>query len=253
MTKHRLLRGKGTPHRHRFPRPALVVAGVLAVAALLWMLVAVPALVKYPTDLDVDLQYKGTFTVLVNPTTAAPLAEPMVVPLTVDRHLEAVGDESGASVVVIRETIRQQAGDLFDVTQTNQYVMDRSTVENVADDRAFAFEPANVVDRSGAYRLNLPFDTSTDETYAIYTNEIAGTYETAADTETTTGRGRGPRRLLLRRQRGRGPDVCCLPGRVEQGRAVAHVADPRADEASAAGGWHRRRRRAGRAHPGAHP
>ncbi|RPI08551.1 MAG: DUF3068 domain-containing protein, partial [Actinobacteria bacterium] len=191
MTKHRLMNRKGTPHRHRFPRPALVVAAVLAVAALLWMLVAVPALVKYPTDLDVDLRYTGTFTVLVNPTTAAPLAEPMVVPLTVDRHLEAVGDESGASLVVIRETIRQQAGDLFDVTQTNQYVMDRSTVKNVADDRAFAFEPANVVDRSGAYRLNLPFDTSTDETYVIYSNEIAGTYEAAADPETTTGEVEG--------------------------------------------------------------
>jgi Porin PorA len=70
-------------------------------------------------------------------------------------------------------------------------VMDRSTVENVADDRAFAFDPANVVDRSQAYRLNLPFDTSTDQTYAIYKNEIDGTYEIAADTETATGEVEG--------------------------------------------------------------
>ncbi len=188
MTKAHRSHTRGTPRTgHRFPRPALVVAGVLAVAALLWMLVAVPALVKYPTDLNVDLQYKGTFTVLVDPTTAAPLAEPMVLPLTVDRHIEAVGDESGASLVVVRETIRQQAGDLLDVTQTNQYVMDRSTLKNVADDRAFAFDPANVVDRAGAYRLNLPFDTSTDKTYEIYKNEIDGTYDIAADTETPTG------------------------------------------------------------------
>ena len=188
MTEDRRSHTGGPPRTgHRFPRPAFVVAGVLAVAALLWMLVAVPALVKYPTDLNVDLQYKGTFTVLVDPTTAAPLAEPMVLPLTVDRHIEAVGDESGASLVVVRETIRQKAGDLLDVTQTNQYVMDRSTLKNVADDRAFAFDPANVVDRAGAYRLNLPFDTSTDKTYEIYKNEIDGTYDIAADTETPTG------------------------------------------------------------------
>ncbi len=188
MTDDRRLPAGGTPRTgHRFPRPALVVAGVLAVAALLWMLVAVPALVKYPTDLNVDLQYKGTFTVLVDPTTSAPLAEPMVLPLTVDRHIEAVGDESGASLVVVRETIRQRAGDLLDVTQTNQYVMDRSTLKNVADDRAFAFDPANVVDRAGAYRLNLPFDTSTNQTYEIYKNEIDGTYHIAADTQTPTG------------------------------------------------------------------
>ena len=188
MTKDRKETTGSSPHRrHRFPRSALVITGVLGVAALLWMLIAVPALVKYPTDLDVDLQYKGTFTVLVNPTTAAPLAEPMVLPLTVDRHIEAVGEESGASLVVVRETIRQQAGDLLDVTQTNHYVMDRSTLENVADERAYAFDPANVVDRSGAYRLNLPFDTSTSATYTIYQNEIDDTYETAADTANSTG------------------------------------------------------------------
>jgi hypothetical protein len=33
-----------------------------------------------------------------------------------------------------------------------------------------------VVDRSGSYRLNLPFDTSRSETYDIYKNEIDDTY-----------------------------------------------------------------------------
>lgn len=183
-------RGRLHP-RHRFPRPALLVAGMLAVATLLWMLVGVPALVKYPTDLDVDLEYEGTFTVLVDPITAAPLAEPLVMPLTVDRHIEAIGPESGASTVLIRETIRQRAGELLDVTQTNQYVMDRSTLENVADERAYAFDPANVVDRSGMYRLNLPFDTSRSETYDMYKNEIDSSYELASDATAPTGEVEG--------------------------------------------------------------
>jgi Porin PorA len=170
--------------RHRYPRPALWIGGGLAVAALVWMVIGVPALLKYPTDLDVSPQYEGTFTLLVDPATAAPLAEPVVMPLTVNRHLEAIGDESGASRVVVRETIHQVAGDLLDVTQTNQYVMDRSSLENVADDRAFASDPANVVDRSGSYRLNLPFDTSRGETYDIYKNEIDDSYELVGDTET---------------------------------------------------------------------
>jgi hypothetical protein len=107
-------------------------------------------------------------------------------PLTVDRHIEAIGDESGSSTVVVRETIHQVAGELLDVTQTNQYVMDRSSIENVADDRAYAFDPGNVVDRSGSYRLNLPFDTSRDETYDIYKNEIGDTYELVGARETPT-------------------------------------------------------------------
>jgi Porin PorA len=172
--------------RHRYPRTALWVAGGLAAATLAWMVVGVPTLVKYPTDLDVSPQYEGTFSLLVDPLTAAPLAEPVVMPLTVDRRIEAIEDESGSSRVVVRETIHQVAGELLDVTQTNQYVMDRSSIENVADDRAFAFDPANVVDRSGSYRLNLPFDTSQSETYDMYKNEIDDTYGLVGDTETPT-------------------------------------------------------------------
>ena len=177
--------------RHRYPRPALWVAGGLAVAALAWMVVGVPTFVKYPTDLDASPRYEGTFSLLVDPFTTAPLEEPIVLPLTVDRHIEAIGDESGSSRVVVQETIHQVAGDLLDVTQTNQYVMDRSTVENVVDDRAYAFDPDNVVDRSGAYRLNLPFDTSRDQTYEVYKNEIDGTYELVPDTDDPTTRLEG--------------------------------------------------------------
>jgi hypothetical protein len=172
--------------RHSYPRTALWVGAVLAAAALAWMLVGVPAVVKYPTDLDVSPRYEGTFSVLVDPATAAPLDEPMQLPLTVDRRIQSIPDESGSSRVLVRETIHQQAGDLIDTTQTNAYVMDRSTLKNVKDDRAFAFDESNVVDRSGAYRLNLPFDTSRDKDYQMYKNEIDDTYTLTGDNETPT-------------------------------------------------------------------
>src|SRR5690606_22567846 len=124
--------------RHRYPRTALVAGAFFALAALVWMVVGVPTFVKYPTDLDATPRYEGTFTVLVDATTAAPRAEPMELPLTVERHIEALdGDEetagvsSGATRVVVRETIDLQAGDLLAATQVSQYVMDRSTLENV--------------------------------------------------------------------------------------------------------------------------
>ena len=172
--------------RRGYPRTALWVGGGLTAAAVAWMTVGVPTVVKYPTDLDVAPRYEGTFRVLVDPATAAPLDEPIEMPLTVDRRIQAVGDESGSSRVLVRETIDRRAGDLIDLTQRNAYVMDRSTLENVADDRAFAFDESNVVDRSGAYRLNLPFDTSRDETYDIYKNEIDAVYPMVADDETPT-------------------------------------------------------------------
>jgi hypothetical protein len=158
------------------------IAGTFAVGALLWTLFAVPALVKYPTDLDVAPRYTGEFTLYVDPNTATPLASPVELPLEIERRIRTLADESGASRVVVEETITQKAGDLIDATQTNVYVMDRRSLENVADDRAYAFDSSNVVDRSGAYRLNLPFDVSPDSTYPIYKNEIGTIYEMRADT-----------------------------------------------------------------------
>jgi hypothetical protein len=40
-------------------------------AALLWSAFAVPALVKYPIDLDVTSHYGGDFTLFVDPATTA--------------------------------------------------------------------------------------------------------------------------------------------------------------------------------------
>jgi hypothetical protein len=137
---------------HRYPRTALLVAAGFALAALGWMVIGVPTFVKYPTDLEASPRYEGSFRAFVD-LSMAPLAEPIVMPLTVDRHIEAIGDESGSSRVLVRETIDQKAGDLVDTTQTNEYVMDRSTLQNVRDERAYSFDAANAVDRSGAYRL----------------------------------------------------------------------------------------------------
>jgi len=162
-----------------------IAAGFVA-GALSWSAFAVPALVKYPTDLDVTPRYRGSFTLFVDPATTAPFAPPRQVPLDIERHIRSLDHESSSSLVVVQETITQKAGDVFAATQNNVYVMDRRTLENVADERAYAFEPSNVVDRSGAYRLNLPFDTSPGSTYEIYKNEIGATYETSEDTSTPT-------------------------------------------------------------------
>jgi hypothetical protein len=168
-------------------RIALVAAPLLIAAALVWSLVAVPALVKYPDDLDVTPRYEGTFKVFVDPATAAPLATPQEVPLTVERHLQAVEDETGASRVVVKETIRQRAGSLVDATQENQYVMDRRSMRNVPDGRAWAFTEQNRVDRAGSYRLQLPMGTDAGKTYEIYKNETASTYRLTPDADDPTG------------------------------------------------------------------
>jgi hypothetical protein len=177
-------------HFKGFPRIAAVVGVGLALVALLWWALAIPALVKYPTDASATPRYAGTFTVYVDQATMAPLAQPQTLPLTIERRIQAIDEQSGSSKVLVDETITQQAGPM-NTTQHNVYVMDRSTLKNVADGRAYAFDPANVVDRSGSYRLNMPFGTNENSTYPVYKNEIGTTYVLQGDTAqpTTTEHG----------------------------------------------------------------
>jgi hypothetical protein len=156
----------------------VAVIGVIAfVGSFIWRAVAVPALVRYPTDLDVTQMLTGSVTLYLDPQTNAALATPQKTDLNVSRHIQALGDESSNDRVVVKETITLDAPPLFqNKIQENQYVMDRRKMVNLADPRAWAFTPDNVVDRSGAYRLQFPFDTQSIA-YPIYKNEIGTTYE----------------------------------------------------------------------------
>ena len=75
---------------------------------LLWWALAIPALVKYPTDAGATPRYAGTFTVYVDQATMAPLAQPQALPLTIERRIQAIDDQSGSSKVLVDETITQQ-------------------------------------------------------------------------------------------------------------------------------------------------
>src|SRR5215510_7752084 len=97
----------------------------LLVIALLWLVFAVPALVRYPLDIDATPVYEGTFTIFVDPNTFAPLDTPRELPLKVTRHIDALGSKSSFSKVVVSEKIDFDAGGEFSQKQDNQYVMDR--------------------------------------------------------------------------------------------------------------------------------
>jgi Porin PorA len=155
---------------------AIGAGALLVVGSFVWRGVAVPALVRFPTDLDVTPEYSGTFTLAIDPVTHLPLDKPATYPLAVTRHIEADGAASSKQLVVVKEDLHLVAQGLFDFGQHHQYVMDRRTMRNVKDGRAWAFTPDNVVDRSPDYRLNFPFDTQ-DRAYPVYKNETAATYQ----------------------------------------------------------------------------
>jgi hypothetical protein len=161
-----------------------ILGVLLVVGSFVWRSLASDALVKYPDDVDETPVYRGSVTLHVDPATAAPLPAPQEVPLEVRRHVQVT--ESTAELAVVHETLNLTATGLFDAVQENQYVMDRKTMLNVADDRAWAFDAANVVDRSGAYRLNFPLDNESIP-YPIFLNETQTTYQATPDGAQPTG------------------------------------------------------------------
>jgi hypothetical protein len=168
---------------------AAVAGACLLVAAPLWRAAAVPALVKFPTDVDQNPQYEGTFALFVDPATAAPLVEPTISDLAVDRRVQGLPAESGADVVVVRETIAYQVDGFAAASQTHQYVMDRRTNANLDDPRAWAFDEAKVLDRAGAFWVAMPADVGSASTVPMYKDEIGGVFTAVgiADTEVVHG------------------------------------------------------------------
>jgi len=159
----------------------LIVLGiVLILAAILWWAIAVNALVKLPDDVDIENKYEGEMTWYVDPLTHRPLAEgeEQKMPLVVTQKITSLAEEFDSSVGPLRESIELNVGGMAQPAQEFVYVLDRKTLENVEDDRAYAWTPGNVVNRKGTYYPLFPFDTSKDETYSVWKNEIGEGVET---------------------------------------------------------------------------
>ncbi len=153
----------------------MIVLGIIFIlGAILWWAIAVNAMIKLPSDVDVENTYEGEVTWYVNPTDQTPLPEgqEMKVPLEVTQRITALEDEFDSSTGLIKETVNLSMGGLQQPASEFVYALDRKTMENVKDDRAYAWDTRNTVDREGSYYPFFTFDTSKDETYSFWKSEI---------------------------------------------------------------------------------
>jgi phosphate/sulfate permease len=146
----------------------------LILAAILWWAIAVNALVKLPDDINSTTEYTGDMTLYVNPQTqqALPEGQEMKLPLQVERTVSSVKNEFNSSTGVMSEEITMNIQGLPAQTEKFSYVLDRKSMQDKKDDRAWAWTPQNIVDRSPNYYPFLPMDTSKDQSYSIWKNEI---------------------------------------------------------------------------------
>jgi hypothetical protein len=151
----------------------IAVGAALSVLAGLWAVIAPGQLVKYPNHADKTVVASGRFSLAVNPSTGRPLSKPEVLPLTIHRRLRVVSSTDSQSV--IKENDLEQIGNLPQQDVQQQYVLDRSSLKNVAGGEAYAYAPANHVNRSPAYSINLPFATDSGP-YQVWKNEVGRSY-----------------------------------------------------------------------------
>jgi hypothetical protein len=123
----------------------------------------------------------------------APYDQPQVLPFRGTRHIVAVGSESDHDTVVLREENTVAVGELPASQQVHQYVMDRVSLANVADPRAWAYVTTNVVDRTGAFWLSFPMAAGDASSYRMFKDEIGRTITSVSDPAVarTAGRPQG--------------------------------------------------------------
>lgn len=153
----------------------LIVLGILFIlGSILWWAIAVNAMVKLPDDVDVENRYEGEVTWYVDPVSRQPLPEGQEIKekLGVTQRITALSDEFDSSTGLIKETVTIDMGGMKLPAAEFVYALDRKTMKNVKDDRAYAWDPRNKVDREGSYYPFFTFDTSKDETYPFWKSEI---------------------------------------------------------------------------------
>lgn len=173
----------------RTSKVVLLVIGVIVLAvAAAWRPVVAPQLTKLPTSLDIKYHFSGTYTGYVNQSTGARLAAPQKLPLSIDRQVRAVPAQSTSSDLVVNDASTVMIGP-GKTPQILQYVLDRSTAENVKSPYAYALVPGNVVDRAGSYSLGPPPGADTAKTYPMWVDEIGKAVPTTYANVTQTVHG----------------------------------------------------------------
>lgn len=157
--------------RHRrWGTAAACVGAVLLVGSVAVRVVAAPALVRFPLNVDETTHYTGTSSTFVDQATLLPLAHPKREPVEITRHVRVLsGDFSRA---VIQEAVTVKTPSSTDV-QKYQYVIDRRSMKMVSDPRQYAFgNPKAVMHAApGTYRVNFAMGTSIKGSYLAYIPE----------------------------------------------------------------------------------
>jgi hypothetical protein len=163
----------------------LIALGIMLIlAAILWWAIAVNSLVKLPDDVELGFQCEGEITWYQDSLTQErfPEGEEKKASLQTEMACKANASEFSSSTGVLEAVFTTRIEGMPEKRMEAAYVLDRKTVENIKDDRAYAYgytddegnkHEGTVVNREDNYYPLLPLDTSKDQAYLFWKEEVA--------------------------------------------------------------------------------
>jgi hypothetical protein len=152
-----------------------VVGIVLVAVAIAWWSAIAPFLVKLPNDINTPMDFEGTLTYSVDPTTKQPLpaGQEMRVPFTALRTFASVGNQYTSDTAVCSDTIAMTVAGQERPAQVTQYALDRKTRKCVQSDQNWAYSPKIVLnDRVGHYGPLFPGGLHVGDTLSAFFNDV---------------------------------------------------------------------------------
>lgn len=152
-----------------------LVGIVLVVVAIVWWAAIAPLLVKLPSDINTPMDFEGTLTYSVDPTTKQPLpaGQEVKVPFTALRTFASVGNEYTSGTAVCSDTIAMTVAGQERPAQVTQYALDRKTRKCVQSDQNWAYSPKIILnDRVGHYGPLFPGGLHVGDTLSAFFNDV---------------------------------------------------------------------------------
>ncbi|MGF7233920.1 MAG: porin PorA family protein [Frankia sp.] len=167
----------------QFARALVVLGLLLVVLAGAFKLAGPDLLVKYPSTVDKTFEQTGDTTLYVLLRSVTPLSKTLSVPLSVKVRLHTIG-HAGNAIVVAEDQQQDINKGAIKTDRKLNFVFDRSSMKNVANIRAFAFDPTKGLDRSPNYAINFPIHTGSGP-YAVWKDETGTTFPMSKVGETS--------------------------------------------------------------------
>ena len=128
---------------------------------------------EIPDGLDETQEYTGDIVFYVDLATGVtyPAGQEVKEPFEVTRRIYTLDEETTGNSVAFQEDITKTFGAVESAT-SSVYVLDRSNALNLADEMAYDWQEANVVDRSGTYFPLFPSSVDKNVTYPVWKTEL---------------------------------------------------------------------------------